>query len=217
MSLTDQQTSAEDAKPTTTGVEEIPISAADELSADAQAEIVEESENDEGIVEGISPATTITTSTNPEKVVNPVTADPYEFDQCTIAVQIVLLPYDGNEHGREVMVGVRNHQDAPIIRVFRMDEIQLPEAITGLLDELRSQLPMRAMEKIQRETKQKEAKKRKPATTTPPARPLTSTLPAPYPTGTMSSTSTAIPVASTTKTGKQPSPGQLDMFNAINQ
>lgn len=215
MSLTDQQTSAEDAKANTTGVEEITIPA-DELSADAQTEIAEESEI-EGIAEGSSPATTITTSSAPEKVVNPVTADPYEFDQCTIAVQIVLLPYDGNEHGREVMVGVRNHQDAPIIRVFRMDEIQLPEAVTGLLDELRSQLPMRAMEKIQRETKEKEAKKRKPATTTSSTRPLTNTVSSPYPTGTMSSVPTASPVVPTAKTGKQPSPGQLDMFNAINQ
>lgn len=191
------------------------IAIAEEVTAtetDQAAELAEESN-----IEKAEAKATATIPAAPEKIINPVTTDPYEFEQCTIAVQIVLLPHDGDTHGREVMVGVRNHQDIPIIRVFRMDEIQLTEAVTGLLDELRSQLPMRAMEKIQRETKEKEAKKRKPATTTSSTRPLTSTVSSPYPTGTMSSAPTASPVVPTAKTGKQPSPGQLDMFNAINQ
>lgn len=192
--------------------QEVTASEADQATTDDPAELAEESNIEKGETKAAA-----TTPVAPEKIINPVTTDPYEFEQCTIAVQIVLLPHDGDTHGREVMIGVRNHQDTPIIRIFRMDEIQLPEAVTGLLDELRSQLPMRAMEKIQRETKEKEAKKRKPATTTPSTHPLTTTVPSSYPTGTMSSASTASPVAPTAKTGKQPSPGQLDMFNAINQ
>ena len=201
----DPQPSPEDDEVTATA-QEVTATETDQVS-----ELVEKSDVEKGEAKAA-----VTTPAAPEKIVNPVTTDPYEFDQCTIAVQIVLLPHDGDARGRELMVGVRNHQDTPIIRVFRMDEIQLPEAVTGLLDELRAQLPMRAMEKIQRETKEKEAKKRKPTTTTSSARPLTSTVPSPYPTGTMSSVSTAIPVVPTVRAGKQPSAGQLDMFNAIN-
>jgi hypothetical protein len=142
----------------------------------------------------------------PEKIVNPVLADPYEFDKCTVAIQIVLLPTDGDPHGREVVIGVRTHQDAPIIRVFRMDQVPLQVPITDLLEELKAQLPGRAMEKIQRETK--EAKKHKPAPTA--ARPATASN-----TTTSSPTTSTPPPAILKKAGKEPTEGQLSMFNEI--
>ena len=46
----------------------------------------------------------------------------------------MLLPHDGDTHGREVMVGVRNHQDIPIIRIFRIwVQTFLPSVITSTL------------------------------------------------------------------------------------
>ena len=196
-------------------VEEIAVEEA--ATESALAETTEEKANDsEGLneendVDAEAPAPAPDTAkrtapAKPEKIVNPVLADPYEFDQCTVAIQIVLLPNDGDAHGREVVIGVRTHQDTPIIRVFRLDQVPLGAPITNLLEELRAQLPSRAMEKIERETK--EAKKRKPAPA--PARPTANAN-----TTTSSSTKTTPPLVTPKKAGKEPTEGQLSMFNEI--
>ena len=58
--------------------------------------------------------------------------EPYDFDRCTIQIGIQLLPADGNPAGRPIVVGVRNHADAPIIRFMHQHELgTLPDAILG--------------------------------------------------------------------------------------
>jgi hypothetical protein len=76
--------------------------------------------------------------------------DPYEWGKCAITAHIVWLP-DG-----AVMLGVRNHLDAPIIRLLSGDELvslsghaaELPipavDGIANLLAQLREDLPLRA-------------------------------------------------------------------------
>jgi hypothetical protein len=69
---------------------------------------------------------------------------PYDFDQCTVQIAIQLLPSDGDANGRMVVVGVRSHLDAPILRVTRLNELgTLPPLVTALLDELKAELPKR--------------------------------------------------------------------------
>lgn len=92
------------------------------------------------------------------KPANPLLDDPYEFDQCTITVQMTMLPDDGHQDGREVMVGVRNHADQFIMGIFRLGELPMPDGINSLLDQLREQLPARELAKAMRDA---EANKKK--------------------------------------------------------
>jgi len=70
--------------------------------------------------------------------------EPYDFDRCTIQIGLQLLPDDGDPAGRPVVVGVRNHADAPIVVLTRFAALgSLPQVVTELLDRLRANLPMR--------------------------------------------------------------------------
>ena len=98
-----------------TAVEE----AATETAAAETTEGGSDGLNEENDADAEAPAPTPTAArptapAKPEKIVNPVLADPYEFDQCTVAIQIVLLPSDADAHGREVVIGVRTHQDTAL-------------------------------------------------------------------------------------------------------
>ncbi len=70
--------------------------------------------------------------------------EPYDFDRCTIQIGLQLLPDDGDPAGRPVVVGVRNHADAPIVTLTRLATLgPLPQVVNNLLDQLRADLPMR--------------------------------------------------------------------------
>jgi len=69
---------------------------------------------------------------------------PYDFDHCTVQIAIQLLPDDGDPNGRPVVVGVRSHLDAPILRLVRWQEIGvLPPLVGELLDAVKGELPAR--------------------------------------------------------------------------
>jgi hypothetical protein len=74
--------------------------------------------------------------------------EPYDFDRCTIQIGLQLLPDDGDPAGRPVVVGVRNHADAPIVALTRLSTLgPLPQLVTELLDRLRAELPERKIAK----------------------------------------------------------------------
>jgi hypothetical protein len=108
------------------------------------------------------------------KQVNVVEADPYEFEKCLITVAMALMPDDGSPDGRMVMLGVRNHQDAPILATCRLSDLMpLPDPVQQLLEQLKDQLPARSEKAAERKAKAEEAKKKsasksKPAAKTPP-------------------------------------------------
>jgi hypothetical protein len=135
-------------------------------------EIAEEETVIAGADEQAAPATVSPQGGAPA---NPLASDPYDFDQCTITLQIVLLPDDDNEHGRNVVIAVRNHQDAPVIRSFRMDQVALGQTLTDMLDDLRNVLTARAMDKVMKDTKIKKEKK-KPAVVVQPEKPKETTI-----------------------------------------
>jgi hypothetical protein len=67
--------------------------------------------------------------------------EPYDFDRCTIQIGLQLLPEDGDPAGRAVVIGVRNHADAPIVALTRLAALgPLPQLVTELLDRLRADL-----------------------------------------------------------------------------
>lgn len=67
-----------------------------------------------------------------EPPANPLLLDPYEWDRCTITVGYSLLP------DKKVSVSVHNHKDEPIVREFPLEEVPLPEKITGVMAALQS-------------------------------------------------------------------------------
>jgi len=100
------------------------------------------------------------------KAEQPLAAEPYDFDHCTITIGIQLLPtLDGSDPSdRQVIVGVRNHNDPPIIRFATLAEITSPVVIAQLLAQLRAELPAREQARREREAKaraEEEARRQK--------------------------------------------------------
>lgn len=92
---------------------------------------------------------------------------PYEFDRCTIQIAIQLLPDDGDANGRRIIVGVRSHLDAPILKVVRLNELGvLPPIVNELLDALKAELPTREQAAREAFEKKKEEKAKRKATVT---------------------------------------------------
>ena len=92
--------------------------------------------------EGEAGDNTLSTSTPAKSEV--AVEEPYDFDRCTIQIGLQLLPDDGDPAGRPVVVGVRNHADAPIVTLTRLSALgPLPQLVTELLDRLRAELPER--------------------------------------------------------------------------
>jgi hypothetical protein len=174
----------------------------DETTTVEEQQITAEPETVDNLTEQPAPAAAPAPITPVDT--NPLTSDPYDFEACTIAIQVMLLPSDGHQQGREVVIAVRNHQDMPIIRAFRLADVSLASPITDLLEELRADLATRAAAKQQREAeaaavKQKQAEesaarsaKAKQTQKPAPAKPEPKPEPA--------------------KVGKEPSKAQLSLF-----
>ena len=136
----------------------------------------EDTDGDEPSGSGTSPTDANPTEKKPEatKQVNVVEEDPYEFEKCLITVAMALMPDDGSPDGRMVMLGVRNHQDEPLLATCRLSDLMpLPDPVQQLLEQLKDQLPARSEKAAERKAKAEDAKKKlasksKPAAKTPP-------------------------------------------------
>ena len=138
----------------------------------------------------------------------PLDKEPFDWEKITITLVIQYLPTDGDPAGRQVMIGVRNSKDSPIVRLLRESEIgELPEPIRELLAELRASLPNRQLRSLKAQPKTAPHKP-KPVPLTPPApaMPGTETVPVVTP--------PARPVAAPAPKPKpEPSKaGQISMF-----
>jgi hypothetical protein len=152
----------------------------EENGDDAGPEDVNEgAEGDEPSETETAPAGAEPAEKKPEasKQVNVVEEDPYDFDKCLITVAMALMPDDGSQDGRKVMLGVRNHQDEPILTTCRLSDLMpLPDPVQQLIEQLKDQLPARSEKAAERKAKAEEAKKKaasKSKTTakaTPPAK-----------------------------------------------
>jgi len=70
---------------------------------------------------------------------------PYDWDKCTVRLSITFLPGDGDEGGRQIMIGCNTHRDPPLIETVREAGLgSLPPVIAGLLEGLKRRLPQRA-------------------------------------------------------------------------
>ena len=145
-----------------------------EEEADAEDTASDETATTESLSEG--GAANLAPTPNPPALTEPTAErdersdlerQPYDFDHCTVQIAIQLLPDDGDPNGRSVVVGVRSHLDAPILRLVRLDGIgPLPPLVATLLDELKVDLPAREQAAREAFEKKKEEKaKRKSAVT----------------------------------------------------
>lgn len=99
-----------------------------------------------------------------QKQVNVVEEDPYEFDKCLITIAMALMPDDGNPDGRMVVLGVRNHQDEPILATVQLSDLMpLPDPIQQLIDQLKEQLPARSAKAAEKRAKAKEEEEKRKA------------------------------------------------------
>ena len=109
-------------------------------------------------------ASTATSQPAPQKPVNVVEEDVYEFDKCLITVAMGLMPDDGDPNGRLVMLGVRNHQDEPILSTCRLNDLMpLPDPIQQLIEQLKELLPARSEKAIAKKAKAKQDEEKQKA------------------------------------------------------
>ncbi|MHC5756150.1 MAG: hypothetical protein ACYTXF_37145 [Nostoc sp.] len=81
-------------------------------------------------------------------------AKSYEFANCPITFNIQIFPEDDSVEGRQIVIGIRNHQDPPIIKNCRSEDFTcgvIPQLIDELLAELIAELPTRLAAAIERD------------------------------------------------------------------
>ena len=145
-----------------------------------------------------TPAAT-TTSLAPRPKVLDERDEPYVFDQCTVTINIQLLPDDGLEGGREVIIGVSTHLDAPLIEFTRLVGISpLPQPVTNLLKQAEERMP--EMVRFHEEARMKATETAKRAGSTQSK------------TGTSVKGRNSVPPPSSSPGGKMPSE-QTSLFN----
>ena len=141
-------------------------------------------------------ASTATSQPTPQKPVNVVEEDVYEFDKCLITVAIGFMPDDGDPNGRLVMLGVRNHQDEPILSTCRLNDLMpLPDLIQQLIEQLKEELPARSEKAAAKKAKAKEDEEKRKAV----------------------GKKTKTPVKAAPKKAEKPKPTSMNLFDMFDQ
>ncbi len=83
--------------------------------------------------------------------------EPYDPKLCTINIAIQLMPDDGQQGGRSVLLGIRSHGDTPTLQFCRLSEIALPEQILQMINDLTEQFPERERLRSERKKVAEEA------------------------------------------------------------
>jgi hypothetical protein len=87
--------------------------------------------------------------------------EPYNWEKCTIKILITILPDDGQEGGRETLVGCSTHRDPPLYETTRKVGLAgLIPVIGDLLKRLKNRLPEQAAITESRLQARKEAREK---------------------------------------------------------
>ncbi len=81
--------------------------------------------------------------------------EPYIPGQCTVSIVLTLQPNDGHPDGRQVLIGVRSHDEEPLISASRLNNLPLPGEIVGLLERYELNLPALGQLKAEKEAPDK--------------------------------------------------------------
>jgi hypothetical protein len=81
--------------------------------------------------------------------------EPYVFNDCTVNINIQLLPEDGDEDGREVIIAVSSHIEGPLVELTRLRLLgELPPPVAELVRLHEQRLP--ALGEARAEQRQRE-------------------------------------------------------------
>ena len=179
-----------------------------DLTPEDEETLVSESEQGDSPVESPQPAAETAqlapAAPDPKPAPQPekpkgITEDPYTYGKCTITASIVWLP--GELGARDMIIGVRNHLDAPLLKVFNERELlpeQIMEVVQEMICDLHEELPDRHVQKLERDKKNpKPAPVARPAASTPAAAPA----------------SKPAALAGKKPVGKAPDPAQKSFFD----
>ena len=193
--LAEEEAAAEPEELTGTAAEAEDVTTEEGEEESAEEESGENAAGDE-IPAASGTTSTATSQPAPQKPVNVVEEDVYEFDKCLITVAMGLMPDDGDPNGRLVMLGVRNHQDEPILSTCRLNDLMpLPDPIQQLIEQLKEQLPARSEKAAAKKAKAKEDElKRKTA-----------------------GNKTKTPVKAAPKKAEKPKPTSMNLFDMFDQ
>ncbi len=171
---------------------------ADEMGAGAAATEVEAEEAPPSPAAEAAPAATQAT---PRTAILPDEDEPYLFRDCTVTVTMQLLPDDGHEDGREVILCVSSHIEGPLIEITRLNKVgPFSPLVNALLKQHEERLPTLGEERArQRELESSKASSSRSKTTVRPGASRTST--------------GARPGASSGKAGGAPSGEQTSLFS----
>jgi cell division septation protein DedD len=189
--LAEEEAAAEPEELTGTAAE-----AEDVTIEEGKEESGENAAGDEILAAASGTASAATSQPAPQKPVNVVEEDVYEFDKCLITVAMGLMPDDGDLNGRLVMLGVRNHQDEPILSTCRLNDLMpLPDPIQQLIEQLKEQLPARSEKAAAKKAKAKEDEEKRKAT----------------------GNKTKTPVKTAPKKAEKPKPTSMNLFDMFDQ
>lgn len=109
---------------------------------------------------GSKPTTTATAT---------VGREPFEFEKCTINLNLILLPMESGNNARKIIVGAVSHNLPPEIDFLEIAEggnlTQIADAVREKLERFKQTLPVKYIEQL-RASKAKSAKKTAPTKTT---------------------------------------------------
>lgn len=112
------------------------------------------------------PTTTTSTTVNAAKADG---KEPFEFEKCTINLNLTLLPIESGKGARKVIVGAMSHNLPPEIDFLEIsgdaDLAQIVALVGDKLARFKQTLPVKYIEQL-RQSKNKSAKKSAPAKTT---------------------------------------------------
>jgi len=169
--------------------------AEDGTTEEGEEESAENAAGDE-IPAASGTTSTATSQPAPQKPVNVVEEDVYEFDKCLITVAMGLMPDDGDPNGRLVMLGVRNHQDEPILSTCRLNDLMpLPDPIQQVIEQLKEQLPARSEKAAGKKAKAREDEEKRKA----------------------AGKKTKTPVKAAPKKAEKPKPTSMNLFDMFDQ
>lgn len=79
---------------------------------------------------------------SPKTRILPDEDEPYSYPDCTVNINIQLLPDDGDGEGREVIVAVSSHIEGPLVELTRLNLLgPLPPLLAQLLKQHEERLP----------------------------------------------------------------------------
>jgi hypothetical protein len=76
-----------------------------------------------------------------------VAAEPYEIGQCTVTLAVTIRPDDGHPDGPQVVIGVRSHDESPLLCVRRLNTLALAPELREMIHQYEATLAERGAAK----------------------------------------------------------------------